>query len=470
MSFRSIAHELGIDRKTVARIWKKYVEGEDLLISTNDRLNSKEHDSITEFVIGEMNYDSSTRTKIKLTPEIRKRVLDILDFEDDKTRKIGTRHKQRLSAVQVHEILRDDGFDIGITTVRNFIRSHKESREVFVRQEYEMGNRLEYDFGEVKLMISGILVKFYLAVISAPASGFRYAYLYKSQKQEVFLDSHVKFFEMVRGSYREVVYDNMRNVVTTFLPNGEKILNDQCMRLALYYGFEIITTNPRKGNEKGTVENSVKVIRNQCFTKKYEFDSYEEACDHLEVELERINRKSNVDEEKNHLLPYRPAYELAEVESCKVNAYSCVRIENNFYSVPDYLMNRNVTIKNYHDKLLIYSLKDFVCEHKKIDGSGEYQLEMNHYLKTFAMKPGALKHSLVLKQQPELHSIYQSHFRTRSKEFIAILLEYKEYSIEKIIEILKFKGTTLENITYSRNESIEESSRSQLKSLNQFMN
>ncbi len=71
-------------------------------------------------------------------------------------------------------------------------------------------------------MINGIRVKLHLAVFTAPASGFRYAYLYKSQKQEVFLDSHIKFFEMLGGSYDEVVYDNMRNAVSDFLPNREK--------------------------------------------------------------------------------------------------------------------------------------------------------------------------------------------------------------------------------------------------------
>src|SRR5690554_2878684 len=282
-SFRNIAKQLGIDRKTVSKIWHQYSNAKEFLISSQGEITSLDQDSITEQIIGDMKYDTSNRKKVKLTPDIQKRIAELLDFEDLKTKRLGKRHKQKLSGTQIHEILRQEGFDIGVTTVRNFIRSLKETRETFIRQEYNLGDRLEYDFGEVKLWIQGRRQTFYLAVLTAPASGFRYAYLYKNQKQEVFLDSHVQFFEMMGGSYREVVYDNMKNVVTKFLPNGDKILNEACINLALYYDFEINTTNIRKGNEKGSVENSVKVIRNQCFTKKYEFESYEEAAKHLKT-------------------------------------------------------------------------------------------------------------------------------------------------------------------------------------------
>ena len=469
-SFRKIANELGIDRKTVSKIWHQYSSAKESLISSQGQLNSLEQDAITEQIIGDIKYDISNRNKVKLTLEIQKRIAELLEFENLKTKRLGNRHKQKLSGTQIHEILKEEGFDIGVTTVRNFIRSLKESRDTFIRQEYNFGDRLEYDFGEVKLWIQGKRQTFYLAVLTAPASGFRYAYLYKNQRQEVFLDSHVRFFEMMGGSYREVVYDNMKNVVTKFLPNGDKILNEACMNLALYYDFEINTTNVRKGNEKGSVENSVKVIRNQCFTKKYEFESYEEAHAHLEEELTKINESSLVKDEKASLNAYRPPYEIAEVEKARVNKYGCIRVENNFYSVPDHLMSHDVIVKKYHNKLLVYSNKSFVCEHKKIDGSGEYQLMMSHYLNTLATKPGALKHSVVLKQQPKLHDIYHTYFKSRTKEFIALLQKNKNKDIESIIESLKFNMINVETVPNKRDDEILNSSREQLKSLNQFMN
>lgn len=72
------------------------------------------------------------------------------------------------------------------------------------------------------------------------------------------MDSHVRFFEMVKGVYKEVVYDNMKNVVTKFIGKTEKVLNKDLINMSLYYGFEINVTNCFSGNEKGHVEGSVK--------------------------------------------------------------------------------------------------------------------------------------------------------------------------------------------------------------------
>ena len=95
-------------------------------------------------------------------------------------------------------------------------------KEVYVRQHYDFGDRLEYDFGEVLLDCGKGIRKHYMAVISSPASNFRWAYLYTNQKQAVFQDSHVKFFEMMGGVWKEVVYDNMKNVVSKFIGKMKK--------------------------------------------------------------------------------------------------------------------------------------------------------------------------------------------------------------------------------------------------------
>src|SRR5699024_6270141 len=115
---------------------------------------------------------------------------------------------------------------------------------------------------------------------------------------------------------------------------------------------------------------------------------------------------SKIDEEKEKLKPIRPPLELADIRKSVVNKYSFIQIENNFYSVPEYLVGLTVTSKIYYNKILIYSNNEFVCEHKKIDGEKKISANIRHYLKTLTFKPGALKNSYVLKSNPKLKSIF----------------------------------------------------------------
>ena len=68
---------------------------------------------------------------------------------------------------------------------------------------------------------------------------------------------------------------------------------------------------------------------------------------------------------RKFLKPTKPPLELAEIRKSFVNKYSFVQIENNFYSVPEYLVGLTVPSKIYYNKILIYSNNELVCEHKK---------------------------------------------------------------------------------------------------------
>ena len=67
----------------------------------------------------------------------------------------------------------------------------------------------------------------------------------------------------------------MRNVVSRFIYGGKKEYNKELIKLSNYYGFKIVTTNPRSGNEKGHVETSGKIARTELFTFNYKFESLE---------------------------------------------------------------------------------------------------------------------------------------------------------------------------------------------------
>lgn len=78
-------------------------------------------------------------------------------------------HKQQLSVVQIHKMIKDKDFDISYPSIAVYVRKKRNiNKECFIKQEYDFADRLEYDFGEVKLLIAGKFSKFYLAVLSSP--------------------------------------------------------------------------------------------------------------------------------------------------------------------------------------------------------------------------------------------------------------------------------------------------------------
>jgi len=434
-SNRQIAKDICINRKTVARYWNEYQQLVNQLQPDGDNR------IIQEQMVSAPQYDSSTRKPLKYTEQMDETINTILESEEQKAREIGKSNKQKLTNKQIHKLLKDQGHDIGLTVTSDHIKEKRQRvAEAFIRQEYDFGDRLEYDFGEVVLVINGVVGKYYLAVFGSPSASFRWAYLYKNQKKDVFLDSHVRFFEMVRGVYREVVYDNMRNVVTTFIGKNEKELNADLVAMSTYYGFSINVTNCFRGNEKGFVESSVKTVRNEVYAIRYRFDSLEQAEQYLEAELRRMNTDSRMEEEKEQLLPWRPPLELSKMTEQNVDKYSFVRVENNFYSVPEYLVGRKVTVRNYITEIVVYSGLHEVCRHIKKDGYEEYSVNILHYLDTLTKKPGAIRNSKALRSESDLKAVFDLHYTTRAREFIAILRVNQDRPMEEIIRTLQATG------------------------------
>lgn len=465
LSNRGVARTLGIDKKTVNKYWNEYKENIQKL---NETTNIVEISEIQENITSAPKYNSENRNRRKVTPEFLNALEKILEDEEKKVKILGT-NKQALTKQQIFELLKKQGFTLSYSTVVLEMRRITSSgNECFIRQDYDFGDRLEYDFGEVKLVINGITKKYYIAVLSSPAGNFRWCYLYDNCKKDVFLDSHVKFFEMIGGVWKEVVYDNMRNVVSKFIGRNEKELNEDLVKMSLYYGFDINVTNAFSGNEKGYVEGSVKYLRNKIFAENYKFPSEESAIEYMKSQLMKLNENSKIEEEKKKLKPTKPPLELAKIRKSFVNKYSFVQIENNFYSVPEYLVGLAVTSKIYYNKILIYSNNELVCEHKKLDGVKKISANIRHYLKTLTFKPGALRNSYVLKSNPKLKSIFDKYYTNNPKKFIDLISKNKEKSDIDLEEILiTNSGNLVENTRYNNN--INNLTRIQTSMYNQIM-
>ena len=135
--------------------------------------------AIQESLLAQPKYNGRNRKRHKYTEEVDKRLKDILKEEERKDRLLGAGHKQGLTNKQIHEKLVSEGYDISGVTINIALADiRKRHREVFIRQQYELGDRLEYDFGEVFLDCGEGVKTYHMAVLSSPGGCFRWMYLY----------------------------------------------------------------------------------------------------------------------------------------------------------------------------------------------------------------------------------------------------------------------------------------------------
>jgi transposase len=433
LSNREVSRRTGNDRKTVSKYWEEYRRHLQRLEEPGVDVKA-----IQECLLAEPKYNAVKRGRRKYTEEVDSLLKAILKEEERKNRLFGSGHKQKLTNKQIHQKIVDEGFEISGCTINIALADiRKRQKEVFIRQQYELGERLEYDFGEVFLDCGEGVKTYHMAVLSSPGGSFRWLYLYTNQKKAVFMDSHVRFFEMMGGCYHEIVYDNMRNVVSKFIGKNEKELNEDLVKMSVYYGFRINVTNCFKGNEKGHVEGSVKVLRNQIFAGKWAFNSLEDAQEYAYSQLLKMNENSQMEEEKKHLRPYRPPLELAVISEAKVNPSSLISVDTVFYSVPEYLVGKRVIVKKYHNEIRAYAGNEMVAKHKRLFGNGKMQIDIYHYLNTLRKKPGALRNSVALKSIPRLKAIFDTYYLKQPRKFIELFLENKELPIDEIIALFE---------------------------------
>lgn len=471
-SIKSIAKDLGIARNTVRTYIRDY---ESALIAIAQETDKTKIAIMQEAICAKPTRKKYVKTANAFTNEVKQRFDEIIKINAERNKKL-VNNKQQLTASLLHRTLISEGYNISESTIRIKFREYKVKRkEAFIKQFYEYGEIAQYDFHQIKVIVNNEKRIYHQATISIPKSNIVFGFLYRNEKMENFIDSLVRFFSFAGGVFKTLVFDNMSNVIKRFCFKNEKEHTDDLIRISNYYGFKIETCNPYRGNEKGHVENSGKNIRRDSFCLKYQFDSEEELYLYYEHELDKRNQAfmEEFEKEKEHLLPLPlHPYELGRIRKAKVDTYSLISIDGNFYSVPDKMVDKVVICYIYTNYLNVFDDKNnLIAIHNKKDGKGEYSLKLEHFYETLLRKPKALKNSYALKQAPViLQTIFNKYFSTKPKEFLHFLMDSEAFNddfYELGIESGVFKKSkyrqTIEFYKGKKNVSVDETSKMQLQ-------
>jgi len=433
-SQRRISRELGISRLTV----KKYIKQ----IQLEEQSDEAQAQNVAKGLTTASVYNSSNRGRLRLTTEIQE-VIDGL-LKENKKKRLSGLGKQVLKKADILAVLHGQGFQIGYTTVCNYIRQREGKlaiKEAFIRQSYEPGSCCEFDWGEVKLQIAGSQQRFYMAVFTSSYSNYRYARLYHRQDTLAFMESHVSFFGYTQGRvYQELVYDNMRVAISKFAGKHEKEPTTALLQLKGHYQFSHRFCNAYRGNEKGHVERSVEYVRRKAFGLKDDFEDEDQAQQHLLKTIGELNetpqqltQKTACEmflEEKAMMPVIATALSCSEVCQLRVDKYATFSYSTNRYSVPDSLVGLFVDVKIFSDKLEVYYQNQLRANHQRSFIKHHWTISIEHYLDTFRRKPGALAGSTALVSSSYLKNLYEKYFKGVPRDFIDLLHYCYQHQVE----------------------------------------
>ena len=130
----------------------------------------------------------------------------------------------------------------------------------------------------------------------------------------------------------------------------------------------------------------------------------------------------------------------------RVGKYSTITVDGVHYSVPDRLVGSQVAVKLYSERIVVLYGRDKVATHARSRRSGDWVIDLMHYLGTFLRKPAALGRSVALQQvHPSVAALYREHFRDCPRSFIELLVFTRDNNlaytdIVRAVESLSSRG------------------------------
>jgi hypothetical protein len=225
--------------------------------------------------------------------------------------------------------------------------------------------------------------------------------------------------------------------------------------LRAHYLFDSEFCNPAKGNEKGTVENLVRYVRQNMMVPLPNVSSIEELNKILLSWCEK-QKQIHIYEWEQEVKELRPLpstpFKCSRTHMVKSNSLLLFQIDRNYYSVPYEYGYKQLRVEAYVDKIEIYDRAKLIAVHNRSYNRGEKVMELEHYLPVLAIKPRASKNALVVRNLPEVYQqlrrLLCKHHTEGYKEYAKILLLNKDFDFKDVMNAIE-DNINLGIITYA---------------------
>ena len=186
--------------------------------------------------------------------------------------------KQRHTAKRIYDRLAEErGYTGSCSSVCRCVaewrREHAGPAQGCLELDWAPGTA-QADFGEFQCVLAGRRVKAKLLVLTSPRSNARFCTAMRAERSECLCDGLVRIFEACGRSPRAIVLDNATEAGRRLggIVRESKLFS----QLRAHYIIESRYCSPNSGNEKGSVENAVGLLRRNLLVPVPEVGSMKE--------------------------------------------------------------------------------------------------------------------------------------------------------------------------------------------------
>lgn len=335
MSLRAIARTCGVSRNTVKS-----------LLAAHDEQREAKHCAVQQPV-------RRAPRPTKLDP-FKERIAALLGKYTD------------ITAQRVFEIVRDESFDGGYTTVKRYVRTVRPKPKPtpsLTTPDHGPGGMAESDWSpyDIPLRSGAILPVQAFGYVLRHSTRKTY-YLFESNNLHALMDGHVRTFDRFQGCAKACLYDSQKPVVLRW-EGQQPIYNPRFLAFAAHYEFRLEAVRGAP-NAKPRVERGFWEFE-RSFLNGRSFSDFADLTAQLAHWLDRIvdhrrrHGRTALDrfaEEREHLLSLpRHPYDTARVayRVCSIDGF--VDWAGNRYAVPYEHITDLLPVRITQHELFVYA-------------------------------------------------------------------------------------------------------------------
>jgi len=298
-----------------------------------------------------------------------------------------------LQASTILERLRPLGYEGGYTILRQYVRSRKEetARKATVRFETLPGYQAQVDFGAVRIeyLAGSVLERFF--ILQMGFSRYRIIILCDDETRATLTSCLAAGFTELGGVPAELLLDNMKPVVRRPRHgSGEVVFQEGWIAFCAHYGLLPRACAPYRAQTKGKVERLINTVKGEICGRT--FLDREHLAAQIAAAAARYNSHihgttgmapvERLKLERDYLMTLPTSPYPAEPPALRTVSADClISYGGNRYSVPARAVGRKVKVQPTGEELIIYDKSGaLLASHlARAAGSGETVMVAEHY-------------------------------------------------------------------------------------------